>query len=220
MTGDIVRIGDLIDNAGVVADVPIFRAPDLGTTGAVADAAVLEAVRSHDLVGLDTRGLDEVMVTRASRAIAVPDIEAHIAQRACRRNTALGDARQSLDQFRSRRARGAGRAECARRTAGRYASIYDPRTGRFDVDVRPPGSASMHRQPLRFTGTAVETFEAVVRHARRSSAARSSRLPTSPSERRPKAEIDRQRRRQPRRCDRPCGPRARCVPASRCATPI
>ena len=31
--GDIVRIGDLIENAGIVASVPIFRAPDLGYTG-------------------------------------------------------------------------------------------------------------------------------------------------------------------------------------------
>jgi flagellar basal body P-ring formation protein FlgA len=35
VTGDIVRIGDLVDNAGAVAEVPIFRAPDLGTRGAV-----------------------------------------------------------------------------------------------------------------------------------------------------------------------------------------
>ncbi|MFY9694256.1 MAG: flagellar basal body P-ring formation protein FlgA, partial [Xanthobacteraceae bacterium] len=29
VTGDIVTIGDLVENAGPVADVPIFRAPDL-----------------------------------------------------------------------------------------------------------------------------------------------------------------------------------------------
>ena len=39
VTGAIVRIGDLVENAGAVADVPIFRAPDLGQTGTVpADA--------------------------------------------------------------------------------------------------------------------------------------------------------------------------------------
>jgi flagellar basal body P-ring formation protein FlgA len=32
VSGDIVRIGDLIDNAGAVADAPIFRSPDVGTT--------------------------------------------------------------------------------------------------------------------------------------------------------------------------------------------
>ena len=30
INGDIVRIGDLVEHAGIVAPVPIFRAPDLG----------------------------------------------------------------------------------------------------------------------------------------------------------------------------------------------
>ena len=33
IAGDIVRIGDLVENAGIVAQVPIFRAPDLGFSG-------------------------------------------------------------------------------------------------------------------------------------------------------------------------------------------
>ena len=32
VTGELVRIGDLVDHAGVVARIPIFRAPDLGST--------------------------------------------------------------------------------------------------------------------------------------------------------------------------------------------
>ena len=35
VASDVVRIGDLIENAGVAASTPIFRAPDLGQTGAV-----------------------------------------------------------------------------------------------------------------------------------------------------------------------------------------
>ncbi|MEA3027489.1 MAG: flagellar basal body P-ring formation protein FlgA, partial [Alphaproteobacteria bacterium] len=35
VSSEIVRIGDLVDNAGMAADVPVFRAPDLGQTGAV-----------------------------------------------------------------------------------------------------------------------------------------------------------------------------------------
>ena len=31
----LVRIGDLVENAGAAADVAVFRAPDLGQTGAV-----------------------------------------------------------------------------------------------------------------------------------------------------------------------------------------
>ncbi len=80
VTGDIVRIGDLIENAGPVADVPIFRAPDLGTRGAVSTERIVEAIRPHQLIGIDTRGLSEVIVTRASRAITSQEISARIAQ--------------------------------------------------------------------------------------------------------------------------------------------
>ena len=41
--GEIVRIGDLVENAGAAADVPMFRAPDLGQTGAVPVARVADA---------------------------------------------------------------------------------------------------------------------------------------------------------------------------------
>ena len=33
VTSDVVRIGDLVDNAGSAAQIPVYRSPDLGTTG-------------------------------------------------------------------------------------------------------------------------------------------------------------------------------------------
>ena len=58
VAGDIVRIGDLIENAGLAADTPIFRAPDLGQTGAVPARAVLDAVRPYGLIAVDARGIE------------------------------------------------------------------------------------------------------------------------------------------------------------------
>ena len=78
--GDIVRIGDLIENAGIVASVPIFRAPDLGYTGTISADAVLEAVRSHALIGVATDGVRDIVVTRASRTIPAHDVEEAIAR--------------------------------------------------------------------------------------------------------------------------------------------
>src|SRR5882724_1846774 len=63
VAGDIVRIGDLIENAGVTANTPVFRAPDLGQTGTVPARAVLDAVRPYGLIAVDARGLNEVSVT-------------------------------------------------------------------------------------------------------------------------------------------------------------
>src|SRR5438067_8909135 len=55
VSGEIVRIGDLVENAGVAANTPIFRAPDLGQTGAVPSHVVLDAVRPYGLVMVDAR---------------------------------------------------------------------------------------------------------------------------------------------------------------------
>src|SRR3981081_419957 len=57
VTGDVVRIGDVIDNAGSTAQIAIYRAPDLGTTGSLPTAQVLSAVRGHTVVGSDTRAI-------------------------------------------------------------------------------------------------------------------------------------------------------------------
>src|ERR1044072_568750 len=73
VTSEIVRIGDLVENAGAIADVPVFRAPDLGQTGAVQISRITEALRPYDLAGLDTAGLSEVVVTRLSRALTAKD---------------------------------------------------------------------------------------------------------------------------------------------------
>ena len=38
---------------------------------------------------------------------------------------------------------------------------YDPRSTRFDATLDLPSSAELHRQPARFSGTALETVAAV-----------------------------------------------------------
>src|SRR4051794_15913532 len=80
ITGDVVKVGDLIENAGIIAKVPIFRAPDLGSTGPVPAEAIVQAVSQHALIGLDTAGLTEVTVTRPARTIPAKEIEEAVAQ--------------------------------------------------------------------------------------------------------------------------------------------
>jgi flagellar basal body P-ring formation protein FlgA len=158
VTGDIVRIGDLVENAGAVADVPIFRSPDLGTRGAVATDRIVEAIRPHQLIDIDTRGLSEVMVTRASRAITVQDITDRIAQAlAGQRGLDAHNIAVTFD-------RDVRPLQVEATATGELQVLnlsYDPRFGRFDVTFDLPSSALLHRQPLRLTGTAVETINAV-----------------------------------------------------------
>jgi flagella basal body P-ring formation protein FlgA len=158
--GDIVRIGDLVENAGAVADVPIFRAPDLGQTGSVPVASVLEAVRGHHLVGLDARGLSEVAVTRAGRTITAKDLEARILNVLAGKYGLPDQGNLTVvfdNEVRSLVVEAAATNELA------VAQLsYEPRTTRFDIAFEMPGSAVARRLPLHFTGSLRETFEAVV----------------------------------------------------------
>jgi flagellar basal body P-ring formation protein FlgA len=159
VTGDIVRIGDLVENSGPVADIPIFRAPDLGTRGAVPTERVIEAIRPHQLIGIDTRGLSEVVVTRASRVISVQDISARIAK-ALEGQYGLGEARNIQVDF-----EGDVRplnVEPSVTGDLQVASLtYYPRGARFEVTFDLPTSAALRWQRTRFSGVAYETVDAV-----------------------------------------------------------
>ena len=159
VTGDLVRIGDLIDHAGVVADIPIFRAPDLGSTGTVSADAVAEAVRAHALVGLDTGGVSEVTVTRLSRPIPPREIESRIA-RALAAQYALGAADDIALAF-DHELRTVN-VEANARGDVRVATLtYEARNGRFDATLDLPGGAP-GRNRLRLAGHAAVTVETVM----------------------------------------------------------
>src|SRR6195952_673910 len=91
VTSDLVRIGDVIDNAGTAAQIAIYRAPDLGTTGSLQVAQLLAALRAHQVIGVDTQNLKEISITRLARTLEGKDIELQVA-RALERKNGLGDA--------------------------------------------------------------------------------------------------------------------------------
>lgn len=159
VTSDVVRIGDLVENAGPVADIPIFRAPDLGTTGAVATDRIIDAIQPHQLIGIDTRGLADVMVTRASRAITPREISDRIAQ-ALAGQYGFGDAHNILVDLDG----GVRTLQVEPTAIGELqvvALAYDPRSMRFDVTLNLPDSAMLRQQGVRYTGSAIETVDAV-----------------------------------------------------------
>jgi flagella basal body P-ring formation protein FlgA len=159
VSSDIVRIGDLVENAGAVADVPIFRSPDLGQSGAVPASRVAEAVRPHHIIGLDTRGLSEIVVTRASRPVTATDFEARII-RALAGQYGLADAKSLAVTFDNQP-----RTVQVEPTSGdlRIARIsFEPRSSRFEALIELPGAAAANRSPIRFAGSVTETFETLV----------------------------------------------------------
>jgi flagella basal body P-ring formation protein FlgA len=156
VTGNLVRIGDLVENAGIIADIPIFRSPDLGTTGTVSAEAVRDAVRPYALKGLDTGGLSEVAVTRASRTITPEDIE-HCLARALATRYALGAPTDISFTFDSEL-----RPVHVEPTATGEPRVdrvnYDNRTGRFYATLAIPSGRTTHI-PLRLSGRATAMVE-------------------------------------------------------------
>ncbi len=186
VASDLVRIGDLIDNAGTLAQIPIYRAPDLGTTGSLPTAQVIAALRAHQVIGVDTRDINAISVTRLARTLEGKDIELQVA-RALEHRNGLGEAanlgltfdRDMQDLKLEASNSGAMQAISAR---------FEPRNNRFDVTFEIANDNVSTPTRLRFTGRAVETDEAAVlaRNVERNEVIKSSDVVV---ERRPKAEV-------------------------------
>jgi flagella basal body P-ring formation protein FlgA len=158
VSSEVVRIGDLLENAGAAADVAVFRAPDLGQTGAVQVSRIADALRPYDVTGLETSGLSEVVVTRLSRALTAKDITDRIA-RAFAGQYGFGDA-QNIAVILDREIRILHVEPTVTDDLVVARMNVEPRTGRFDIAFELPGSTLSRRSALRFTGTVTETVEA------------------------------------------------------------
>src|SRR5271170_1615959 len=131
VSSEVVRIGDVVDNAGTAAQIAIYRAPDLGTTGSLPTAQVLSALRAHDVIGVDTKDLKQISVTRLARTVDAKEIELDIAH-ALEHRGGLGDAANLSLTF-DRDLQDV-RLEVSNTGAVQPVSThFDPRSGRFDV---------------------------------------------------------------------------------------
>ena len=186
VNSDLVLIGDVIENAGVAAKIAIFRAPDLGTTGALPTAKLLSALRAHRVIGVDTRDIREVMVTRVARTAGRPGDRERSAARAGAQQRPQRRC-ELQPEIRSRSADHAARSvQCRRDGAGRGAARCAQRPVRGQLRDRRRDRPAPTK--LRFTGTAIETVEAavLVRGLERNEVVKASDVVV---ERRPKAEV-------------------------------
>ena len=186
ISGDVVLIGDIIDNAGGAGQIAIYRAPDLGTTGSLPVAQVLDTLRAHRVIGVDTHDLKEITVTRLARTLEAKEIEQLVAHALERRN-GLGDAANLAITF--DRDVGDLRLDAANSGSVQPTSVrYEPRNTRFDVAFEVANESGIAAAKLRFTGTAIETVEAAVltRNVERGDMLKASDVV---AERRPKAEV-------------------------------
>lgn len=186
VTSDVVRVGDLIDNAGSAALIPVYRSPDLGTTGTLTVGQVLQVLRAKQVIGVMTGDIKEVQVTRLARTLASKDLESAVAA-ALERRFGLGEAANITVTF----DRGIADMRLDASNTGPLqpvATRYDARSGRFDIAFEISNDSNPAPTKLRITGTAIETVEVAVltRDIDRTELLKSSDLSL---ERRPKAEV-------------------------------
>jgi len=185
VASEVVRIGDLVDHAGALSQIAIYRAPDLGTTGSLPVAQVLGALRARGVIGVDTKDIKQITVTRLARTVESKDIERAVAQ-AIEHRGGLGDAANINLTF--DRDLADVRLDASNTGAMLATSVrYEPRNGRFDVTFQIANDDGNPTQ-LRFTGSAIETVEVAVltRSVERADILKSGDVAV---ERRPRAEI-------------------------------
>jgi flagellar basal body P-ring formation protein FlgA len=186
VASEVVRIGDLVDNAGAVASIPIFRSPDVGTTGTVAAYLVLEALRAHGIVDVSTNGIHDIEVSREGRTISVKDIQASIIRAFLSQNRAIDPKNYVISFDRDAQPIYVEPTVTADLQVAR--GYFDPHSGRFDISFDLPGSVAARRMNLRYTGSLAEMMDAAVlkRALARGEIVRSADVTI---ERKPKAEI-------------------------------
>jgi flagella basal body P-ring formation protein FlgA len=69
VSGPIVTVGDMFDDAGLAAENPLFRAPKPGTSGLVQLADIRSATARIGIETFDAAGLDAVRVSRAATIV-------------------------------------------------------------------------------------------------------------------------------------------------------
>ncbi|WP_146144776.1 flagellar basal body P-ring formation chaperone FlgA [Phreatobacter cathodiphilus] len=161
VAGEVVRLGDLFENAGRHADVAVFRSPDPGHTGQVPAWRIVEAARR---AGLEPESADrnrEVTVTRDARTVPLAEMEEKIA-------TGLAGTLGLSDSSRIQVVfdRGTRPLVVEREASGQIDILrleHDPRSGRFDAVLGIRGSGRSERTGgFRVNGTANELVEFVV----------------------------------------------------------
>ncbi|MBL8571084.1 MAG: flagellar basal body P-ring formation protein FlgA [Phreatobacter sp.] len=184
VSADLVRLGDLLDNAGDHAQTAVFRSPDLGHTGRVPAAQVIDAARRAGLAHVAAGSIREVSVSRAARIVPLVEMEERIAANLAR---SLGLADSTRVQVAFDRGTRPLALELSQSGEIHVQRIdHDVRSGRFEAMLAVAGAENTG--PFRIAGAANELVEFVVpaRVINRGEVLRASDLAV---ERRPRSEM-------------------------------
>ncbi len=156
VTGEIIRLDQLIEGLGEKGAVAMFRAPQPGHRGTIRADRIIEAAREMGIRGIETGDVVSVTITRPGRTISRDDMQQAVARVAAERG-ALGNLDIVLDDHHAARLVDASRGE-----AIKVAQFNrDPRTGRFEARLTLPGGPE-GLEGWTVTGGIVEMREVAV----------------------------------------------------------
>ena len=160
ISGDVVMLGDLFDNAGEHAETPVFRAPAPGRSGAVSARRLIRAATANGLQWNNPDRVREVTITRRGVLIAIDDIEALLIDELANRLDVADTG--TLVQIRF-----AGKAKplyvpAEKMPEAEIAEIrFNRRSGRFSAVISAPAGDPLARR-YTYSGRAVEAREIAV----------------------------------------------------------
>ncbi len=152
ITDEVVRIGDLFENAGTYADRPVFRAPAPGKSGTLTASRISHALRNHGLQWRNSFRIHEVNVSRKGVTLSLDAIG-----KAVRREIMALDSDNEAGEMAlefDRDSRSITLPADMLPTPTVLHTSYDKRSGRFVAVVSGPG-AEGNRYRRKYLGRAV-----------------------------------------------------------------
>lgn len=164
VSGDIVTLGDLVDDAGKSSGIALFRAPELGKSGVISAHRVIEAAANQGVFlneGPDTPA--QITVWRESRMIDRKQIETAALSEVRHRNLVdptSQDDRVSITTIQM--------SDAVHLPMGNKSPLairdfnHDPQTGRFSMAIAVPAPRGGREWSTRVQGQIVRMVEVPV----------------------------------------------------------
>lgn len=156
ISGDVVRLDQLIEGLGEKGRIAVFRAPQPGHRGTIRTERVLEAARDMGIHGVEAGEITAVQITRPGRTISRDEMQLAVSRIAAERGTP-GNLDVVIDDHHAARMVDANRSDALKVSAFNR----DVRSGRFEARLTLPGSPD-GVDGWTITGAIVETREVAI----------------------------------------------------------
>ncbi|MGL5446515.1 MAG: flagellar basal body P-ring formation chaperone FlgA, partial [Rhabdaerophilum sp.] len=156
VSGETIRLDQLIEGVGEKGNIALFRAPQPGARGTIRADRILEAAREMGIRGIETADIVAVNVVRPGRKISRDEMQLAVSRSAAERGS-LGNFDVMIDDHHAARL-----VDAARADAIKVASFNrDLRSGRYEARLSLAGAPD-GVDGWTITGSIVEMREVAV----------------------------------------------------------